>query len=236
MAIFKGTFEEYNTYIGPRIRNRVQYICRNDKRLCAGKCEKCGVFFKTLEAAHIKGKGRKDIVKKVFDSFKRDGDVVECDLTHIETAILKEHYPIKNSFKFLCRACHREYDREVVNETGIKEQKHRQKKRNTSEFEKLHKIEIWAKKTHQSNHKIIRTYLTLSPNNNGVSINSFIGELQNRQISEGNKEKIKGHLSSMKTDSGKSHGKCFYEENGKLFLYNVVYKEVTKWFYLPNIY
>lgn len=60
MAVFVGTIEEFNRYIGPRVRNVVNIITKGYKK-DVGKCEHCPSA-DDLESAHITGKERPVII------------------------------------------------------------------------------------------------------------------------------------------------------------------------------
>lgn len=69
MAYFRGTLVEFYYFLGPLIRNKVNYISRHEKNKRQKKCEHCSNSA-TLEAAHIKGRGRKDIIKEALSELE----------------------------------------------------------------------------------------------------------------------------------------------------------------------
>lgn len=109
MASFTGTIEEFDCFIMPRIRNRVQTASRPLKARANGRCEHCGEE-RTLEAAHVHGRGRKAIVREVLEKH-RAGDAYNiADLREFEEEVMRAHEPMGECFLFLCSDCHRAYD------------------------------------------------------------------------------------------------------------------------------
>lgn len=71
------------------------------------------------------------------------------------------------------------------------------------------KIPLWSTKPEQNNHKIIRAFLQLSENGSVL-----LSDLERRCSDNVNHPDVfvrdfRGNFASMKTDSGKSHGKVF---------------------------
>jgi len=108
MASFVGTFDEFIKYISPRARNVVNSLSRKYKKE-VGQCEKCHSKTATLEAAHIAGRERLKIIKDILETFT-NGEIITIDLEVFESKFLKEHEPIENNIRVLCRPCHRDYD------------------------------------------------------------------------------------------------------------------------------
>jgi hypothetical protein len=109
MTKFIGTIKEYHKFIGPRIRNVVQSITKKAKKDAGNICEICNKELE-LEAAHIHGKERKQIIEAVLNPFLDNLGIVEINLEEIEKEIKGKHYPLNETFKFLCKNCHNEYD------------------------------------------------------------------------------------------------------------------------------
>lgn len=109
MSKFKGTIKDYHKFIGPRIRNVVQSITKKAKKDAGNICEMCNKELE-LEAAHIHGKERKQIIEAVLNPFLNDSGIIEINLEEIEKEIKERHYPLNETFKFLCKSCHKEYD------------------------------------------------------------------------------------------------------------------------------
>lgn len=107
MARFQGTVREFKRYVGPQLRNVVQLITRKQKD-ALGSCEHCGATGE-LEAAHVHGRDRNDIIHLLLG--KSDPDAhVEIDLAEFEAAFRSEHEPVERAILVLCSACHRKYD------------------------------------------------------------------------------------------------------------------------------
>ncbi len=110
MVTFEGNLSEFKKYIGPRLRNVVQYISRKHK-LSVAACEHCGSSEK-LEAAHVKGRNRNVIIEEILSHFL-DGDVYRVDLGKFEDLFKNEHNPVEKSIIVLCHDCHLKYDAKV---------------------------------------------------------------------------------------------------------------------------
>ena len=102
--------EEFRKWIGPNIRNKIQSVTKSAKKRLGSICQECKEK-KELEAAHINGKSRIDIINKVLDTKYISADGLICgDLNEIVNDIIQAHLPIEKYFRFLCKGCHREYD------------------------------------------------------------------------------------------------------------------------------
>ena len=113
MSSFTGTIEDFDRFLMPRIRNRIQTLARPYKNQEDGICQHCGKENGTLEAAHVHGRERKTIVREVLEGY-REGDVYRIgDLDAFELEVVEAHEPICDTFLFLCHDCHREYDSEA---------------------------------------------------------------------------------------------------------------------------
>jgi len=112
MASFIGTFDEFIRYINPRVKNVVNGISKAYKAQI-GECEHCGVQGAVLEAAHVTGRERPVIIGEVLEDFI-NGELVTVDLEVFENRLKEAHEPISEVIKVLCRPCHNEYDRKVV--------------------------------------------------------------------------------------------------------------------------
>lgn len=107
MATFTGTSEEFNRYIGPRLKNVVNAITKKHKAT-VGACEHCGSG-ETLEAAHVAGRERTEIIDLLLGKTDPGGQL-EVNLQEFENAFKFEHEPIEKSILALCRPCHQKYD------------------------------------------------------------------------------------------------------------------------------
>jgi hypothetical protein len=121
MASFLGTKEDFTTYIGPRIRNLVNQIAKKDRDARNGICQHCGEKAK-LDSAHKHGKDRKTIIEMALKDFDK-GPYIDVDLTKFEELFIKYHQPINETFLFLCRKCHNEYDKSYVPEIDHNEKR-----------------------------------------------------------------------------------------------------------------
>jgi hypothetical protein len=108
MARFIGTIDDYEKYIGPRIRNIVNTFAKNERDSKNGKCEFCGKTAE-LESAHKHGKERKTIIRNALKKYD-NGTYFDVDIEKCEQEVLELHKPINSVFYFLCRECHRNYD------------------------------------------------------------------------------------------------------------------------------
>ena len=108
MARFIGTTKDYENYLGPRIKNKINNITQKVRVSRNKKCEFCSEIG-VLESAHIHGKERKTIIRQVLSKYS-NGNYYDIDLAKIEMEILELHKPIESVFYFLCRSCHIKYD------------------------------------------------------------------------------------------------------------------------------
>jgi hypothetical protein len=108
MAKFIGTRKEFKRYFGPRLRNLVNILTRNHKKL-VGACEHCCHTENELESAHIHGRGRTQLIDQILAAPTSDS-ILEIDLDHFEELFRAEHSPPEKSILILCHECHRSYD------------------------------------------------------------------------------------------------------------------------------
>lgn len=109
MATFTGTESEFNTFIGPRMRNKIPPLTKAAKIATNNICQHCGRKVNELDAAHVHGRERKEIIHYVLEKY-RVGDLYNVDLQMFEQEFVKAHYPIRKTFLFLCKDCHNRYD------------------------------------------------------------------------------------------------------------------------------
>lgn len=108
-CVFRGTFDDFKSFTGPKWRNKIQAITKSQK-LNTVHCECCGKK-RTLEAAHRNGFERNDIIKKILDShYLVAPDYYEVDLYEFEQKFVDAHKPLTDVFFFLCADCHDVYD------------------------------------------------------------------------------------------------------------------------------
>jgi len=105
------TKKDFHKYVGPRIRNVIQAMTKKIKKKLDYICQNCKEK-KELEAAHIHGKSRKDIIESILNAHVIDvqKNLVKVDLDKFEKEITDSHNPLEEHFKFLCAKCHTEYD------------------------------------------------------------------------------------------------------------------------------
>lgn len=114
MAKFNGSLKEFEKFIGPSLRNIVQTKISRKYKKEIGKCENCKTK-KNLEAAHIHGNERKTILKKSMEGNISENIIFDLDLLLYEEIFIKNHLPLNETFKVLCKKCHLEYDKKQVN-------------------------------------------------------------------------------------------------------------------------
>jgi len=107
MPEFLGTAHEFKRYIGPRLRNLINYITRHHK-IAVGACQFCGVEGE-LDAAHVHGRDRNDIIDQILGS-PNLSLTLRIDLEEFEEKFLAAHKPLEKSIYVLCKPCHRKYD------------------------------------------------------------------------------------------------------------------------------
>ncbi len=108
-CVFKGNFDDFKNFTGPKWRNKIQAITKAPKKQVM-YCECCGKK-KTLEAAHRNGFERNDLIKRILDTyFMVSPDNYEVGLYNFEQKFIDAHKPLEDVFFFLCADCHDEYD------------------------------------------------------------------------------------------------------------------------------
>ena len=118
---YKGSKKDFNKYFSGYGRNLVQSITKSHKTKI-GKCEHCGVANTELDAAHVYGKERKEIINNILSDFSK-GKVVEVNLDEFENRFIAAHEPIKETIKILCKKCHRDYDNDKSKTATLKSPK-----------------------------------------------------------------------------------------------------------------
>lgn len=114
MAQFEGTIKEFTKFIGAFARLKVAFIAAKYKKQ-KGKCEDCGIS-NSLDAAHIKGKGRALLIANILSEFIEE-DIIRIDLNEFEQKFVNAHLPIESTIRVLCKECHRKYDKIIKEET-----------------------------------------------------------------------------------------------------------------------
>lgn len=109
MAKFNGTLEEFEKFVGPRLRNVVQTSLSRKYKQEIGKCEECKTK-KNLESAHVHSNDRKKIIRDALDGHLLNNIIIDLDLIAFEDRFIKLHNPLNKTFIILCKECHRKYD------------------------------------------------------------------------------------------------------------------------------
>lgn len=111
MANFKGTAKEFNSFIGPLLRNIICNMTRTFKKHKSCAHIGCGKG-DGLEAAHIKGHERPVIIASLLMKYQIDNsELYDVDLVDFEKRFIDYHTPIEDVIKPLCRTHHKEYDK-----------------------------------------------------------------------------------------------------------------------------
>lgn len=107
VPMFRGTFDDFYTFINDYVKNKVPYLTRRHKPEC---CELCGEK-KTLEAAHVRDRDRRVLMQEAFDeiAIPEENGIFAVDLNKYADKIGQIHSDPHN-FHFLCRDCHKKYD------------------------------------------------------------------------------------------------------------------------------
>ena len=109
--VFEGSFEDFNRFVGPKLRNVIQNFTRTERNAQKGICEYCGKQA-VLQSAHREGEDRPQIIKAVLeDKFKISNDWYRVNLAKFEECFKDAHTPIKDHIFFLCNDCHNKYDK-----------------------------------------------------------------------------------------------------------------------------
>lgn len=213
MTLFKGSIKDFHDFVGPRLRNKIPPLTRALKKLTNGKCEgKDCDYVGELDSAHVHSNSRKIIIEKVLKNHTDENGIVECNLKLIEKEFIDAHYPLEETFLFLCKKCHTKYDNQDKIKFVKSEIKRTQPKIKTKISSKLNRIEKWAKSPQQINHKIISVYLELEKNGDVYK------EVLEKACKKFGIEKFNQNFSNMKTDSGNSHGYIFDETDGRVYI------------------
>ena len=106
--IYKGSEKDFNKYFSGYCRNLVQKLTKPYK-VKIGRCEHCNASEGQLDAAHLHGKERKEIIKKILSNYTK-GSVIKINLNDFEAKFIEAHTPIEETIKILCKGCHTKYD------------------------------------------------------------------------------------------------------------------------------
>lgn len=221
MAQFIGTVQEFHHLIGPKIRNAVNQAAGNHRKRLGGVCQACGMQAE-LHSAHVHGRDRRTLIEAVLKDYTDDTGVVSCDLAAAESRIIESHLPIEDTFKFLCHLCHVAYDA-GTRTSDVKRMRSIATKtlHNSDGFRKLGKIQLWASRPHQTNHRMIRAFLLLELD--GEVTLPALKEYCTRELNVAN---FDGNYASMKTDAGHSHGRVFFDDGATVKMWPSAREEV----------
>jgi hypothetical protein len=142
MARFIGTIDDYEKYMGPRIRNAVNTFAKKEQDGKNGKCEFCG---KTAELESVyKQKKEHETIIEALKKYSH-GSYFDIDIEKCEQEILELHNPINLVFYFLCCECHKNYvsdnkpeitPEDTININGINVPLHKNENETTQNFVK----------------------------------------------------------------------------------------------------
>lgn len=123
MGTFIGSKLEFKKYFGGYCRNKVHEITNPNRKSRNGICEYCKNKAE-LQAAHLQGFERVKLIDLLLDVFfKKGDDEYLVDLDTFEKEFIKAHQPIDKNFHFLCHKCHAKYDKDVLSEAEILQEK-----------------------------------------------------------------------------------------------------------------
>jgi len=175
-----------------------------------------------LQSAHVHGRDRRTLIEEVLKDYTDESGVVSCDLAEAEGRIIESHFPIEDTFRFLCHPCHVAYD------AGTRTSDVRgvcsvaaKAPRSSDGFHKLGKIQLWASRPHQINHRMIRAFLLLEQD--GEVALSALREYCTRKL---NIADFDGNYASMKTDASNAHGKVFFDNGTTVKMWPPAREEV----------
>jgi hypothetical protein len=232
MARFIGSIYDYEKFLGPRIRNIINTLAKNERDSRNGICEFCGKETE-LQSAHKHGKGCKEIIWHVLEQY-RNAPYIDVYIEKCETEILLLHKPINEFFHFLCVDCHRKYDSDkgiIQNTTNVANttfnnavsidndiifHSNINDDRVNSELNKVQRrIDGWFTKKTQINSKILYTFLKIYEENNGIV------KFEELKYKSGI-SKFDGNFNQMKNFGEKNHGKIFEQQGENIYLWEKV--------------
>lgn len=123
MALFEGTLEEFEKFIGPatnKVVTRLGKQLKKTQKSCQNSTlknntpndEYCGKY-KSLDAAHFSHKelDRKSIIGKILDAHFKSDKNYTVDLSQFLIFYEEQHQPLNEKLIMLCRQHHVSYDR-----------------------------------------------------------------------------------------------------------------------------
>jgi hypothetical protein len=211
MASFTGTEEDFNTYIGPRIKNLVNQIVRKDRGARNGICQRC-CKKSELDSAYVHGKDSRTLIKMALKDFDKSS-YIEVDLIKFEELLIEYHQPVAETFLFLCQECHREYDveSEFTATNNNTEDKEIQKV--------LNRIDRWFRNRNQINSKILYAFINL--------YKKFDGNVDVHNLAiESRVDTFYSNFTQMKNFGERNHGKIFEQYGSHVYLWEPIEKIV----------
>lgn len=226
MARFVGSVQDYHHFLGPRIRNVVNQAAAPARKSQNGVCEHCGEHAE-LQSAHVHGRDRRMLIEGVLANYTRADGFVDIDIEDVERQVIDAHMPIRETFKFMCAKCHRAYDAGTT-QRGPARRRAKAADRQASdngEFPKLGRVELWAGRPLQDNHRIIRAFLDLEQS--GDVYLTVFREYCERELGMSG---FAGKYASLKTDAGNSYGRVFFDDGDVVRMWPIVRAEVDRYF------
>jgi len=111
MAEVSCTLEEFHSIIGPRIKNDVASVTKKIKNQLGMVCEHCNTKVTELDAAHKHGSKRREIIEEIIEEYKIENETYKISDLQIVLDKVKEYHKSKEVYLFLCKECHRKYDK-----------------------------------------------------------------------------------------------------------------------------
>lgn len=93
----------------------------------------------------------------------------------------------------------------------------------------IQRIPVWALKTEQYNHKIIRAYFTAVATTDRASIDEMEHLCSDKNVPELYVPTFKNNYSQMKLDGSKSHGKVFEDDGENVWIWSEVEETLMKY-------
>ena len=124
MSIFIGTKKDFKKFFDGYCKQKVATMTKKEKIFYDNTCQYCGEKQKELDAAHVNGQERSTIIFNILDNTFRVGEnEYKVDLDQFTKIYEEAHTPIEEKFHFLCKNCHRRYDKKEISEIQMAERK-----------------------------------------------------------------------------------------------------------------
>ncbi|MEJ5106652.1 hypothetical protein [Chryseobacterium sp. MYb328] len=130
MAVFEGSFADFEKFIGPatnKIITKLGRELKKSQKTCQNNAlgeytnnpDYCGRY-KCLDTAHFSHKklDRKSIIRNILNRYFKNGDSYSVNLNTFLNHYEEAHKPLKDNLIMLCRQHHSAYDKKhkVVDE------------------------------------------------------------------------------------------------------------------------